>query len=229
MSLMPAIGALKPIPAGSPISVVGNTSGHTTSSSTTIALPAGCAAGDYAVIAISRFTSCTITPPAGSTGLLTNFATYSTTSVADVYGYTLTSTDITNGYVSFSASSTANLYTLIVLHGVNASPVDVTGVAALASPNNAPSITCPANSVTTTASNDLVLAFGLVYLANSTTVTWGAPSGWTAQATGTLSYSFQIAVYSLAQPTAGATANAPIGATASVNTRGAGVQIAFKP
>lgn len=211
------------------VTIVGETDGHTTTSSTNIALPAGCAAGDLAVISVSRASTCTITPPSGSADLLADYAFY-TTALAHVYGYTLTATDISNGYVSFSASSTANYYNMLVLHSSSVTPsVDVTGTAATASPNNTHPINIPANSITTLTANDLVLAFGFVYLASSTSTTFTTPSGWTAASVPTPTYSYRAPIYSLAMPTAGATGDASITATASANTRGGGIQIAFQP
>lgn len=212
------------------VTVVGETDGHTTSASTNIALPAGCAAGDLAVISVSRADTCTITPPSGSVDLLADYAFYTTGALAHIYGYTLTAMDISNGYVSFSGSSTANYYNMLVLHGSAGTPsVDVTGTAATASPNNTHPINLPANSITTLTANDLVLAFGFVFLVSATSATFTTPSGWTAASVPTPTYSYRSPIYSLAMPTAGATDNALITATSSVNTRGAGIQIAFKP
>lgn len=213
------------------VTVVGTSSGHTTTTSTTIVLPAGCAAGDYAVIAVSRSSAVTITPPSGAVDLLSDYVFYTTTLIAHVYGYTLTSTDITNGSISFSSSGgTANWYELVVVHSASGTPsVDVTGSAATASPNNTHPINCPANSVTTTGANELVLAFAFVGLASTVSVTYTTPSGWTFVDATSVSYSYQMAVYSLVQSSAGATGNASITATSSANTRGAGIQIAFKP
>lgn len=216
-------------PAGGGITVVGSTSSHTTSGSTNIALPSGCQAGDYCVIGTSRLNTCTITPPAGATDVMADFTYYSTTYIAHVYGYTLTSTDVTNGYISYSASSTPNWYSLVVIRGANATtPVDVAGTPASASPNNASSINCPINGVTTTAPNDLVIAFAFAEVGPSASVTFGTPTGWTAGVVPT-SYNYQVATCHMTQVTAGATGSAVMSATtASSLIRGAGVQIAFK-
>lgn len=130
---------------------------------------------------------------------------------------------------SYSGSNTSNYYNLTVLHGQNATPVNVTGTPATASPNNTHPISCPANGVTTTAPNTLVLAFGFATLASNASIAWGTPSGWTGVAAPSATYVYQCATYSLTQVTPGATGNASITATASANTRGCGVQIAFQP
>lgn len=216
------------LPSGTLISIIGNVTGHTTSGSTTIALPAGCLVGDYAVISVSRVNTCTITPPAGSIDLMSDYTFYTTAAIGHIYGYTLTSTDITNGSIAFSATTTTNGYVLTVLRGTNATPVDVTGTPATANPNNTSPITIPANSITTTSTNDMVLAFGFAVPASSTGVTWTPPATWTTQSQPSGITTYQVAVYSLAKAATGATGNAPIGASASSNVRGAGIQIAFK-
>lgn len=217
------------IPSGGTTpSIVGTTSGHTTSGSTTIPLPSGCATGDYAVIAVAHGSSSTITPPSGTVDILADYIFYSTVNVAHIYGYVLTSTDITNGAVSFSATSTSNWYSMTVLHSSGTPSTDVIGTAATAIPNNTSPITCPANSVTTTGANEQVLAFGFAVPASATSITWTPPSSWTTQSQPSGINSYQIAAYSLAQASAGATGNASIGASASSNVRGCGIQIAFK-
>lgn len=214
---------------GGSITVIGNTSAHTTSSQTQIALPAGCTAGNWVVISDCRASTCTVTPPTGATALLSAFQLGTSAALADVWTYQLTSTDITNGYVSFAASQNACWYTLTAISGANAvNPVDVTGTAAVANPNVTSPINCPANSVTTTGANRLVLAFAFVSPTVAKTVTWTNPSGWTLQAETTVSWAQQLAVFSATQATAGATPNALIGAsTSGANLRGAGIQIAL--
>lgn len=220
--------SIVPAASGS-ITIVGNTSSHTIGGGTNIALPSGCQAGDYCVIGTSRLNTCTITPPAGTADVMADFTYYSTTYIAHVYGYVLTSTDITNGYISYSATNTSNWYSLIVIRGANATtPIDVVGTPASASPNNTTSINCPINGVTTTAANDLVIAFAFAEVGPSASITFGTPTGWNAGVVPT-SYNYQVATCHMTQVGAGATGDAVMSAaTASSLIRGAGVQIAFK-
>lgn len=227
--IMAIAGSLHPnVPPSGGITIVGQVNDFSTGTSYQLNIPAGCVAGDYCVIGLTRASGVTITPPAGTSDLLSDF-TYYNSRLGHVYGYVLTSTDITKGYFVLGASVTANHFEAVFLHGQSASPVDVVGTPASASPNNTNPIACPANSITTVASNALVLAFSFASIGSAGTVSWDATAGWTLVGATTVSGSYKAAVYSATQATPGATANVSISVTTTGTlAQGGGVQISFK-
>lgn len=228
--IMAIAGALhQNIPSGGTTpSIVGNVNDFSTGTSYQLSIPAGCVAGDYCVIVVAFASSVTITPPSGASDLLADFLYY-TNRIGHIYGYVLTSTDITNGYFVLGATASANHFEAVFLHGQNVSPVDVVGTPASASPNNTNPIACPANSITTVASKTLVLAASFASLGSAGTVSWSATAGWTLVGSTSVSGSYKAAVYSATQLTSGATANASINVTSTgALVQGGGVQISFK-
>lgn len=165
-----------------------------------IALPAGCAAGDTLLIVYHAGNSGTITPPSGSTTIIAD-AVYTSGRHVRVYGYPLTSTDVAAGSVSLSVSSYA--ITAAVFRGVNvASMVDVMGTFNTLSGNRPVIIT--ANGITTTTSGDMLIFIGAVASSGGAIGTFTAPSGYSSvNNTGNSSYATILAYQS--QATAGAT------------------------
>jgi len=188
-----------------------------------IALPAGCAAGDTLLITYHAGNSGTITPPAGSTTIIAD-ANYTSGRHVRVYGYRLTAADVSAGSVSLSVSSYA--ITAAVFRGVSAAAlVDVQGAVNVLSGNRPVIITAP--GITTTANGDMLIFIGAVMSTGGAIGTFTAPSGY-GSVNNTLNSTYAaILAY---QPQASAGATGDVSAQFSNGNFGtsAGVLIALK-
>lgn len=188
-----------------------------------IALPPGCAAGDTMLIVYHSGNSGTITPPAGSTAIVAD-SVYTSGRHVRVYGYRLTSADVTAGSVSLSVSSYA--ITPAVFRGVDvASMVDVQGTFNVMSGNRPVIIT--ANGITTTTSGDMLIFCGAVASTGGAIGTFTAPSDYgSVNNTNNSSYATILAY----QPQAIAGATGDVSAQFSNSNFGtsAGVLIALR-
>jgi len=165
-----------------------------------IALPAGCAAGDTLLIVYQGGNTGTITPPSGSTTIIAD-GVYTSGRHVRVYGYPLTSADVAAGSVSLSVSSYAT--TPAVFRGVDvASMVDVLGTFNTLSGNRPVIIT--ATGITTLSDGDMLVFVGAVASSGGAIGTFTAPSGYgSVNNTNNSSYATILAYQ--AQATHGAT------------------------
>lgn len=195
----------------------------------TLPVPAGAAAGDLMVIAgFATSNSVGITPPTGSTQFYSQIFGPSGQRNAHAWGYFLTATDITNGHVSFTTTTSYNMGGVIgTYRGVHASMTDVIGTPGSSSVAANP-IPISAPGITTTAPNDLILFHGAAFSGGAKVGTFTVATGFTDQIdqlnVGSLSNTLQT----MAAPTAGA-----IGAASSTfsNTNAGtycGILIALK-
>jgi hypothetical protein len=219
MQLMMARGAASP---GGSVSFIGSCAA-TYGAISSIALPPGCAAGDTLLIVYHAGNSGTITPPSGSTTIIAD-GVYTSGRHVRVYGYPLTSADVTAGSVSLSVSSYA--ITPAVFRGVNvASMVDVLGTLNTLSGNRPVIIT--ATGVTTTKPGDMLIFVGAVASGGGAIGTFTPPSGYgSVNNTNNSSYATILAY----QPQAIAGATGDVSAQFSNNNFGTsgGVLIALK-
>lgn len=146
-----------------------------------VPFPAAAAAGNYCVVAVSNDYSGYPTVPSGWTLLAEGSTTISGQDVMMV-GKLLTSSDITAGSVSFVYGGThGGEYSGLsaAWSGISvAFPIDVASSASN-NTNNAAPVTVTASGVTTTVTNDLLLAlFGKDNTTNTSPTIFSVPSGW---------------------------------------------------
>lgn len=206
------------------ITYVGSTSVHGSISS--IALPAGCASGDYVPILVEGLstTSFSLTG-SGTLQALSQYTSSGTARVMGIFEYVLTSTDVTNG--SLALVSNGSIISISVFRGVNATPVDQQS--AMGTQSSQKPVTLVAAGVTTTVPNDMLVFFGTVgNLGGSLTGTWTQQSGFTASVQDQRSNECTTIAYAV-QASAGPTGS--VSATFSNNNFGqsAAVLIALKP
>uniref|UniRef100_C6E609 Fibronectin type-III domain-containing protein n=1 Tax=Geobacter sp. (strain M21) TaxID=443144 RepID=C6E609_GEOSM len=178
-------GWYKPIQAAAGVSYLGMSSATGTSTTLSVAAPAGLQAGDLMVVSITNRTTSTTLPTMGSTGwtqlhplVLRTSSTYRRSNSAYKVA---TAADVGATYSVYGGSGTiaANIY---AFRGVDPSnPIDASSGKA----NTTASSTLSANTITTTAANDVVVFLGQV--AETTSVNFSnwataniAAANWTA-------------------------------------------------
>ncbi|BCG48657.1 hypothetical protein GEOBRER4_n3553 [Citrifermentans bremense] len=224
-------GWYKPIQAAAGVSYLGMSSATGTSTTLSVAAPAGLQVGDLMVISVTSRTTATTLPTMGSTGWTTLYPlTLRTTST---YRYSTsaykvaTSGDIGANFTVNCGTGTvaANIY---AFRGVDpANPIDASSGKA----NTTASTTLSANTITTTSDNDTIVFLGQVSETTSVNFSnWAtaniAAANWTAiDNTGTTSGS-NGAAYAV-KATAGAVGAGT--ATLSTSYINGGVLIALRP
>jgi len=117
-----ASGTVMPAAAGTAPTFVGGAANYVYPGVSTVPLPAGCAAGDYLVIAGSSSSAGNAITFSGATQVLAPSS--SGVKYLTAYGYTLTATDISNGYVSANVTYS---YVLGVWHSPSGVAIDAVG------------------------------------------------------------------------------------------------------
>ncbi|WP_143424324.1 beta strand repeat-containing protein [Geoanaerobacter pelophilus] len=224
-------GWYKPIQAAAGVSYLGMSSATGTSTTLSVAAPAGLQVGDLMVISVTSRTTSTTLPTMGSTGWTTLYPL--TLRSSSTYRYSTsaykvaTSGDIGANFSVNCGSGTvaANIY---AFRGVDpANPIDASSGKA----NTTASSTLSANTITTTSDNDTIVFLGQVSETTSVNFSnWAtaniAAANWTAiDNTGSTSGS-NGAAYAV-KATAGAVGAGT--ATLSTSYINGGVLIALKP
>ncbi len=168
-------------------------------------LPSGGALGDVAMAIVVLDNTSTISVSSSNASQWKQYATTTNGAFRVSIFYAVMQASNNPGTTTWTASTSGNMYITIALYrGVDtADPVDVH----LASANDSTNKTVPANGVTTTRNNGVVLAFFALRLSNATG--WGftpsAPGTARAKDIGTTNMSIYLC--EIAQATAGTTAN----------------------
>lgn len=202
-----------------PISLVGtNSGGGSTSTSLTLALPTGTAAGDQILVAVTLPYGKTINTPTGYTPVGTyNSGTSNTSAKVAVYRRTAASGDA-SVTVPFQGKFD-KAATLLVYRGVHpVNPIDTTSAGSAA----------PGTTVTVPSVNAALYGERLVWIggASGTAGTWTAPAGMTSRVSRTSSSSDSA----IADQTLAATgATGSRAATHDSNTQVVGVLVALRP
>jgi hypothetical protein len=173
VSATPLVHAFNVTAASTVIVQVGSATIFTATSGN-LTLPTGCQAGDVLVIA-NRGAG--MPAPSGFTTLLvlTSYGTSGRKSA--IYAKALTSTDISNGYVT--VASNANTCTASAWRNVNTTTL-TNAIGTLGTgPAVAGAVTMVAPGITTTVDGCMLLYFGMPDQNSSATGTFTDPSGWT--------------------------------------------------
>ncbi len=168
-------------------------------------LPSGGALGDVAMAIVVLDNTSTISVSSSNASQWKQFATTTNGAFRVSIFYAVLQASNNPGNTTWTASTSGNMYITVTLYrGVDtADPVDVH----LASANDSTNKTVPANGVTTTRNNGVVLAFFALRLSNATGWGFTPSTPGTARAKDIGTTNMSIYLGEIAQAAAGTTAN----------------------
>ncbi|MDE2469174.1 MAG: hypothetical protein KGL35_10655 [Bradyrhizobium sp.] len=200
----PGVKAYAAAPSGPTYIGSTGTGGYGGATVSSITIPAGAAAGDLVLLLMNSNNTSTWTPPAGSTDAIPGGSPYFVLNVRTYASiYTLTSSDITAGTLSFTAGASKTAWSVMGVFVRGATSVNAYN------PTNQNSTSYTIPGVTTTATAVLVAMVGAYNYSEGITI--NAISGYTLgidqPSTGKAAGRVHAAAYYEVQSSAGASGN----------------------